>query len=271
MHRESSSIPTVLGFVGPAGDHNEHPLTAVPELLDAVATTTGRPAKLFGRPFRAVERSSAEHLADARPALREYADAVDDQLSAGHHVVCVNGRCATSVATLPRVLRAHPDCVVVWLDAHADLNVPGGSPTDYLGGMAVSGPLGWWDSGFGGGLDPDRLLLVGTRSVDDAEAELIDRHRISVLPPGEATADAVLERVAGRPVYFHLDCDVLEPGIVRTDYRERAGLTLQTLADLADALAGASTVVGTEIAEWEGPGTADATDLVNALRPVLSA
>lgn len=263
--------PTVLAYPGPAGDHNENPNEAVPRLLQAIAVATGRAPRLLGGSFARVEQASAKHLDDARDLLAVYADAVTEQLESGHGVVCVNGRCAASLATVPRVLNVHPDAVLVWLDAHADLNVPGGSPTDYLGGMAVSGPLGWWDSGLGTGLTPEQLVLVGTRSIDAGEQERIERHQIAMLTPEQADGPRLTSIVAGRPVYFHIDCDVLEPGLFQTDYQEPAGLTLAQLEGLATALADSSAIVGVEIAEWEGPGSHDADDLLAALAPLLEA
>lgn len=271
MTNDLASTATVLGYLGPAGDHNENPNDSVPLLLEAAAASTNRKTRLFGEPFEMIEQSSAAHLEGARALLTEYADAVSEQLGAGHPIVCVNGRCATSLATVPRVVKAHSDCVLVWLDAHADLNVPAGSPTDYLGGMAVSGPLGWWDSGFGAGLTPDRLVLVGARSIDETEAALIDRHEIQVLAPEHANPATLVDFVAGRPVFLHIDCDVLEPGLFRTDYREPAGLSLEQLGEIATGLAANSTIVGVEIAEWEGPGTKRPTDLLAALAPMFSA
>lgn len=260
-----------LGYLGPAGDHNTNPIEAVPVLLHAVAEATGRTPRLFGEAFAVKTQSSARHLQDARPAMTAYADAVTAGLEAGHGIICVNGRCATSLATIPRVLAQHPDTVVVWLDAHADLNIPGRSETDYLGGMAISGPLGWWDSGLGAGLTPQQVVLVGTRAIDTAEQKLIEEHQIHVLAPHHATGPALAEIVASKPVYFHLDCDVLEPGTFRTDYTEPDGLTLDQLGDIAHALARTSTIVGVEIAEWEGPGQHQAADLVRAVAPLLNA
>ena len=58
---------------------------------------------------------------------------------------------------------------MVWFDAHADLNTPSTTPTGYLGGLALSGPLGWWNSGLGAGLQPRNAVLVGVRDVDTHE------------------------------------------------------------------------------------------------------
>lgn len=110
-------------------------------------------------------------------------------------------------------------------------------------------PLGWWDSGLGTGLTPQQLVLVGTRSIDDAEQELIEHHQIPVLIPAKSKGTTLNKIVAGRPVYFHIDCDVLEPGLFQTDYREPDGLTLTQLEGRASALALSSTIVGVEIAE----------------------
>lgn len=270
MTHDPSPAPAVLAYRGPSADHTINPLTQVPRLADAVATVSGRAVTMLGHEFEVVEQSSSAHLDDARAALTEFADAVDEQLAAGHRVIAVQGRCAASIATLPRVLSRRPDTVVVWTDAHADIHTPGSSNTDFLGGMAASGPLGWWDSGFGAGLPSSQFILLAARSIDPTEAEAlaIEEHGIHVVGIDDPAA-RLRELVAGRPVHFHLDCDALEPGIVRTDYREPNGLTLTQLADVARMLATETEVVGVEVAEFEGDGAATAADLVQALAPLL--
>lgn len=80
--------------------------------------------------------------------------------------------------------------------------------------------------------------------------------------------------IAGRPVYIHLDCDVLEPGIVPTDYRVPDGLTLDQLHAICQVLA-KEQLVGMEIAEFENAwsesgGTATPDALIEALGPVFA-
>jgi len=58
------------------------------------------------------------------------------------------------------------------------------------------------------------------------------------------------DAVADRPVYVHLDCDVLEPGIVPTDYQVPGGLSLEDLDAAAEILA-TRRVLGIEIGEFE--------------------
>ncbi len=183
-------------------------------------------------------------------------------------------RCAVALATLPVVARHRPDAVVVWLDAHADINTPDSTTTGYLGGLSLSGPLGEWDSGLGQGLSSDNAILVGARDIDPFEQELIARGVVTLIPPGPDIAARVSAAVAGRPVYFHLDCDVLEPGLVPTDYKVRDGLNLTELHQIAVAIA-SSEIVGVEIAEFEADTTPAGTEaaahrLLDALQPMLA-
>jgi arginase len=52
------------------------------------------------------------------------------------------------------------------------------------------------------------------------------------------------------PIYVHLDCDVLGPSLVPTEYRVPGGLSLQKLHSIFCLLAERD-VVGLEIAEFE--------------------
>ena len=74
---------------------------------------------------------------------------------------------------------------------------------------------------------------------------------------------------------MHLDCDVLEPGIVPTEYRVPDGLTLQQLHQAAQVLAERE-VIGLEIAEFESAWAEDGTPgdpapVIEALQPLLKA
>jgi arginase len=164
--------------------------------------------------------------------------------------------------------------VVLWLDAHADLNVPASSPTGYLGGMALSGPAGLWRTGLGAGVDLGRAVLCGARDIDPAERALIDTGRVRHLPINQALPDRLAELVAGQRVYFHLDCDVLEPGTVPTDYTVPGGLTLDQLSAVAKVAATAE-VVGAEFGEfqagWPDGSCCPPDALLDALSPLLTA
>lgn len=168
------------------------------------------------------------------------------------------------------MVKYHPDCCIVWFDAHADLNTPETSETGYLGGLALSGPAGLWDSGLGNGLRIDQLVLVGQRDLDPFEMALIDQHKIPHIQPGDTLTEGLRDAIAGRAVYVHLDCDVPEPGIVPTDYRSAGGLTLKDLSACSEINA-AHPFVGIEIAEFQNAWTpVSPSALLDALSPLIN-
>lgn len=212
----------------------------------------------------------AEELSAARGVLGEMAEQFDRVLRDGGRPVTALSRCTVALATVPVVARYRPDAVVVWFDAHADLNTPGTSVSGYLGGLALSGPLGLWDSGLGQGLEARNAILCGTRDIDPAEQELIDAGTVVLVAPGADLAGRLRAAIGGRPVYVHLDCDVLEPGIVPTDYAVPGGLTLEELRAAASAIS-ESEVVGVEIGEFEYEEGASPEPLLDALQPLWDA
>lgn len=188
--------------------------------------------------------------------------------------IAATSRCAASIASLPIVVQHHPDICVVWFDSHADLNTPEVTATGYLGGLALAAPAGMWDSGLGAGLELDQIVLVGQRDLDPFEQDLIDREGIPHIKAGNGLAERLRTAIGGRSVYVHLDCDVLNPGIVPTDYVHDGGLSLQDLQACCEVIA-EGPFVGIEIAElqisWDvGGDPISPAPLLDALKPLLS-
>lgn len=78
------------------------------------------------------------------------------------------------------MLAARPNAGVLWIDAHADINIPSGSESGNMHGMPVGLLLennvedfgaipGFEWLGQHSLLKPERLVYVGLRDVDDAE------------------------------------------------------------------------------------------------------
>jgi arginase family enzyme len=263
----------IIHFAGRAGDHNDRAMVGSRELAAALATRLGTDPVVVGTPEPALSVGWAEELAAALPTLLEMRGRLDLALRDGLVPITALSRCSVALATLPVVAAHRPDAVVVWLDAHADLNTPENTSTGYLGGLAFSGPLGLWDTGLGAGLDPRNAILVGARDIDRPEMELLDAGTIPLVRVGPSMADELRRLVAGRPVYVHIDCDVLEPGIVPTDYLVPDGMTLEDLDATAQVLA-ESEIVGLEVGELEcappPTGTpSHVTRLLEALDPLL--
>lgn len=258
-------------FAGRAGDHNDRAMVGSRLVADALAARYGVEPFVVGAPRPSQPAWWDAELEVAREELTRMAERYRDILARGLTPITALSRCAVALATLPAIAAHRPDAVVVWFDAHADINTPESTTTGYLGGLALSGPLGLWDSGLGSGLSPSNAILVGTRDIDAPEAALLENTELTLLAPGRDLSERLVESVAGRPVYVHIDCDVLDPGIVPTDYRVPGGLDLAELNGAAQAVA-RSEIVGVEMGELEtDTGAEDLDPLMRALSPILDA
>ena len=265
----------VSHYAGRAGDHNDLAMIGTRELAAALADRFSTGATVIGVPEPALSVGWAEELAAALPTLKAMAAWLHQVFAADQIPVSASSRCAVALATLPVVAKHRPDAVVVWFDAHADLNTPSDTTTEYLGGLAYSGPLGLWDSGLGAGLASQNAVLVGARDIDPPEQKLINDDAVVLVKVGPTMAGELRQVVAGRPVYVHIDCDVLDAGTLPTDYLVPHGMTLADLHATAEVLA-ESEIVGIEIGELESSSDASlppsyVTRLLDALAPLLRA
>jgi arginase len=130
-----------------------------------------------------------------------------------------------ALGTLGGLARASGPGGVLWLDAHGDLNRPDTSPTGNVHGMVLAAALGLAGTEFESdawplpAVDPSRVALVGVRSLDDGERNLLrelgarvytmsDVDRLGV----ERAIRESLEHVAGSGfVHVSLDMDVVDP------------------------------------------------------------
>lgn len=261
-------------FQGRAGDHNDLAIPGARALGAALAERLGIVPVTIGAPEPALNTGWEVELAAALPGLRQMQARMDQVLSRPARSLAATSRCAVSLATLPAVARHHPGVCIVWLDSHADLNTPEATTSGYLGGLAFAAPAGLWDAGLGAGLSLNQIVLVGQRDLDPFEADLIAAHAIPHVTAGAGIAERLRQAIAGRAVYVHLDCDVLNPGIVPTDYVLDGGLTLDDLRACAEVIA-EGPVIGLEIAEYQisfvpgGPAVSPAP-LLDALAPLLT-
>jgi len=260
-------------FHGRAGDHNDLAMPGARAIGEALARRTGIDPVIIGEPAPALNTSWREELDAALPALKEVQTQFEKVAASGAVSIAATSRCAVSLATLPVIAKYYPGICIVWFDSHADLNTPDVTTTGYLGGLAFAGPAGMWETGLGAGLGLDQIVLVGQRDLDPFEQELINRHGIPHIKPGSDLAAELRAAIAGRPVYVHLDCDVLNPGIVPTDYVHGGGLSLDDLRACCEIITEGK-FVGIEIAEfqvaWEADGDPVSPDpLLDALEPLL--
>jgi len=142
---------------------------------------------------------------------------------------------------------------VVWIDAHGDLNTPATSPSGNVHGMVLAAALGLAGDSFKRdgwplpAVEPGKLALVGVRSLDDGERELLrtldakiftmsEVDRIGIEP---CMREAIAHAAGAAFLHLSLDLDVVDhdyaPGVgtpVRggLSYRE-AHLAMETVAE----------------------------------------
>jgi arginase family enzyme len=259
-------------FQGRAGDRNDLAIPGALSIGNLLREQLGVGYTTVGTPEPALSADWRIELDAALPALCSMRDRLEEVMSAGNRCVAATSRCAVSIATLPVIARLRADACVVWFDAHADLNTPDTSASGYLGGLALSGPIGLWETGLGAGLLLDNVVLVGQRDLDPFELELIRAGKVQHIKPRTDIPTQLAKVIAGRPVYVHVDCDVLNPGIVPTDYAHQGGLSLSDLRRACEAIA-QTEVVGLEIAEFQNSWSTNGEPvspgpLLDSLRPL---
>jgi arginase family enzyme len=244
----------VVALVGRTSDRAEGRAAGAEALAVAIG---GDAARVIGEPGRPRARRYDEDLRDARATLEAAAAAIDE----GPRPLLTATDCSICVATVPAVARRWPDAWLLWLDAHGDFNTPETTPSGFLGGMCLAGAVGLWDTGFGAGAGPERVVLVGGRDLDEAEVELMGRH--GVVRTGDPAS-----ALAGREVFVHLDVDILDPEVMPGQlYPAPGGLDMAQLRELLAGVASRARIVGAEITCFSTPELSG--ELAHAVAPLV--
>jgi arginase len=168
----------------------------------------------------------------------------------GDHSLAAGSVAATSAVMRDRGQRFG----LIWVDAHGDMNTPSSTESGNVHGMPLAAILGPEPAelsrlgGFSPKIDPDHVVLIGVRNLDDREKQRVRESRIHVFTMKDIDRSgiaAVIEQaiaVAGRDahgLHVSFDLDVCDPTIAPgvgtpvkggLDYRE-AHMVMEVLAD----------------------------------------
>jgi arginase family enzyme len=216
-------------------------------------------ARIIGAPGEPRAGEHRDDLRDGRGCLLEAGGQIDDALEAGRIPILLAPECSVCVATLPVVVRRRPDVRVLWLDAHPDFNTPRTSTSGYLAGMCLAGACGLWETGFGAGLDPARVIMFGVRDVDGPERVALDTNGVHRL--GDPA------QLEGMEIFVHVDLDVLDPEFHPAGFPAPQGLAPDALLGVLAYIAAEATLVGAEITS-AAPGYGQVA--ADAIAPLLS-
>jgi arginase len=165
------------------------------------------------------------------PQIKDTCAAVAERVSAavtdGRLPIVLGGDHSIALGTLGGLAASHGPGGAIWFDAHGDLNTPETSPSGNVHGMPLAAALGVADDTFASdawplpALRPEHVVLIGVRSLDDGERELVHELGVSVHTMTDLDRKGVepavreaLERVAGAAfVHISLDMDVVDPDV----------------------------------------------------------
>jgi arginase len=164
-----------------------------------------------------------EEVAQANEAL---AKTVDEVVQKGNFPLILGGDHSIAIGTLAGLAKHQSKLGVIWYDAHGDLNTPETSPSGNIHGMPLAVSLGLGHEkltnigGFQPKIKPENIVLIGARSLDEGERELIKRlgikvytmHEIDRLGMSKVMSETI-EYLKERTDYVHLslDLDGLDP------------------------------------------------------------
>ena len=168
----------------------------------------------------------ARFLPEIRATCRQIEERVAGVAADGLLPLVLGGDHSVALGSLAGLARVHGPGGVLWLDAHGDLNSPETSPSGNVHGMVLAAALGRAGGAFVEGwnlpaVDPARVALLGVRSLDVGERDLIRGLGVKVFTMSdvdrrhlEPCMRQALEHVAG-PGFVHvsLDMDVVDPEI----------------------------------------------------------
>jgi arginase len=167
----------------------------------------------------------ARFLDDIKEACAQVASLVARATREGLAPVVLGGDHSVAVGSLGGLASVHGEGGVLWFDAHGDLNTPQTSPSGNVHGMPLAAALGLAREEFGSDewplpmLDPERVALIGIRSLDEGERKLVRELGVAVYTMSDLDRRGVepvlreaLERVSdGSFVHVSLDMDVVDP------------------------------------------------------------
>ena len=169
----------------------------------------------------------ARFLPQIKSTCERIARLVSQATSDDAFPIVLGGDHSVALGTLSGLREVHGPGGVLWIDAHGDLNSPETSPTGNVHGMVLAAALGlaaerFDEDGWGlPALVPARVALLGVRSLDQGERELLKRLDVRVFTMSdvdrlgvEAAMREALAHVAG-PGFVHvsLDMDVVDPDV----------------------------------------------------------
>ncbi len=167
-----------------------------------------------------------ENLHEVIHASEELQKVVEEIQEEDSFPLILGGDHSISIGSIAGMSKRHQNLGVIWYDAHVDLNTEKTSPSGNIHGMPLAVNLGIGHpmltniAGYAPKIKPENIIIIGARSIDAGERELIKEQGIKVYTMHEIdrlgmttvmqeTIDYFSERTDG--VHLSLDLDGIDP------------------------------------------------------------
>lgn len=178
-------------------------------------------------PELVAKEEEAKHLAAVRSVCEEVSERAAAIFSEGLFPIFLGGDHSIAIGTVSGVAGSGGRTGVIWVDAHADFNTPATSPSGNIHGMPLAALTGRGHpdlvgiGGPGASVDAEDVVIIGLRSVDFEEKNLLREAGVKVYTMKEIDAygAARVVRSAIRDlshvdrVHLSLDLDVVDPEV----------------------------------------------------------
>lgn len=219
------------------------------------------------------------HRYSTLAVVRERLSMVLENIDPADTPIVIGGDCGVELAAVEHAAtRAAADgerLGLIWFDANPDLHTPDSSPSGAFCGMVLRALLGDGAPGLVAErpLSPGDVVLAGTRSEDDGEAEYLASSPIALVRAEEldGLADAV-DALGCDRVYLHIDLDVLDPGeFAGVTDPQPFGVSLGELTKAITVAVGSRRLAGAGIVMFAPATPAAANPDLPAVLRILSA
>lgn len=172
------------------------------------------------------ENTNLKNLKAVADASERLAQTVSDVITNKRFPLVLGGDHSIAIGTLAGVSRHYKNLGVIWYDAHGDLNTADTSPSGNIHGMPLAASIGIGDEaltrigGYTPKVKPENIVIIGARSLDEGEKELIKEkgikvytmHEIDRMGMTKVMEETILYlRHKTDGVHLSLDLDGLDP------------------------------------------------------------
>ncbi|KAF8817746.1 putative Arginase [Cardiosporidium cionae] len=199
---------------------------------------------------------NVKHSKTLGGSCRKLFEKVYEQACENRLVLTIGGDHSIATGSISGALLRYPELVVVWVDAHADINTPETSPSGNYHGMPMGHLLRlfrlkvpgfeWMDNL--PKLQPNSIVYIGLRDLDVGEKKILKELGISCFTMSDIEKLGIGKTVAAalrsvdpygiRPIHMSFDIDSCDPSIAPgTGTKVQGGLTYREAHFICESIA----------------------------------